>query len=281
MIGVALADDDELIRMGLRVLIAREDDLELCGEAADGAAALTLVRHTRPDVLLLDLKMPGLDGIGVLHAIAADPALAATRVIVVTTFEIDRYVVAALQAGASGFLLKSSVPAELVRAVRVVAAGQALLSPSVTRRVVGLFGRKLVGPTPARVAWDSLTAREREMVAWVTTGLSNDEIAAELVLSPDTVRTHVSRAMVKLGARDRAQLEWGIPRSWSRRPARTVQRHTSMLPGAPNPTSVRRTVPGRSGAGRGEGRGDRRDPRPAAHAGSLPAPAADRPGWHG
>jgi DNA-binding NarL/FixJ family response regulator len=205
-ISVALADDDELVRMALRVLITREDDLELRGEAVDGDDALAVVRATRPDVLLLDLKMPGLDGLGVLQAIAADPALAATRVIVVTTFEIDRYVVAALQAGASGFLLKSSVPAELVRAVRVVAAGQALLSPSVTRRVVGLFGRRLVGPTPARVAWDSLTARERQMVAWVTTGLSNDEIAAELVLSPDTVRTHVSRAMVKLGARDRAQL---------------------------------------------------------------------------
>jgi DNA-binding NarL/FixJ family response regulator len=206
MITVALADDDELVRMGLRVLIGREDDLRLVGEAADGADALAVVRSTRPDVLLLDLRMPGLDGHGVLRAIAADPQLSGTRVVVVTTFEIDRDVVAALQAGASGFLLKSNVPAELVRAVRVVAAGQALLSPSVTRRVVGLFGRSLVGPTPPQRAWDSLTAREREMVAWVTTGSSNDEIARELVLSPDTVRTHVSRAMVKLGARDRAQL---------------------------------------------------------------------------
>jgi DNA-binding NarL/FixJ family response regulator len=206
MISVALADDDELVRMGLRVLVAREDDLDLVGEAVDGEGALAIVRSGRPDVLLLDLKMPGLDGLGVLRAIAADPRLARTRVIVVTTFEIDRYVVAALQAGASGFLLKSNVPAELVRAIRVVAAGQALLSPSVTRRVVGMFGRHVAGPTPPRVAWDSLTAREREMVAWVATGLSNDEIARELVLSPDTVRTHVSRAMVKLAARDRAQL---------------------------------------------------------------------------
>jgi DNA-binding NarL/FixJ family response regulator len=206
MISVALADDDELVRMGLRVLIGREDDLALVGEAADGDDALAVVRSARPDVLLLDLRMPGLDGLGVLRAIAADPELVGTRVVVVTTFEIDRDVVAALQAGASGFLLKSNVPAELVRAIRVVAAGQALLSPSVTRRVVGLFGRTLVGPTPPGAAWDSLTAREREMVAWVTTGLSNDEIARELVLSPDTVRTHVSRAMVKLGARDRAQL---------------------------------------------------------------------------
>jgi DNA-binding NarL/FixJ family response regulator len=206
VITVALADDDELVRMGLRVLVGREDDLDLVGEAGDGDAALALVRATRPDVLLLDLKMPGADGIEVLRAIAADPDLGGTRVVVVTTFEIDRYVVAALQAGASGFLRKSSAPAELVHAVRVVAAGQALLSPSVTRRVVGMFGRHLAGPTPPRVAWESLTGREREMVAWVTTGRSNDEIAAELVLSPDTVRTHVSRAMVKLGARDRAQL---------------------------------------------------------------------------
>jgi DNA-binding NarL/FixJ family response regulator len=206
MISVALADDDELVRMGLGILIAREDGLELVGEAADGDGALAIVRSERPDVLLLDLKMPRLDGLGVLRAIAADPKLARTRVIVVTTFEIDRYVVEALQAGASGFLLKSNVPAELVRAIRVVAAGQALLSPSVTRRVVGMFGRHLAGPTPPRVAWESLTTREREMVAWVATGLSNDEIAHELVLSPDTVRTHISRAMAKLAARDRAQL---------------------------------------------------------------------------
>jgi DNA-binding NarL/FixJ family response regulator len=206
MISVALADDDELVRMGLRVLVARENDLDLVGEAVDGDGALAIVRSRCPDVLLLDLKMPGLDGIGVLRGIAADPKLSRTRVIVVTTFEIDRYVAEALQAGASGFLLKSNVPAELVRAIRVVAAGQALLSPSVTRRVIGMFGRHLAGPVPPRVAWDSLTTREREMVAWVATGQSNDEIARELVLSPDTVRTHVSRAMVKLGARDRAQL---------------------------------------------------------------------------
>jgi DNA-binding NarL/FixJ family response regulator len=206
MISVALADDDELVRMGLRVLVTREADLDLVGEAVDGEGALALVRSARPDVLLLDLKMPGLDGLGVLRAIAADPAPAHTRVIVVTTFEIDRYVVEALQAGASGFLLKSNVPAELVRAIRVVAAGDALLSPSVTRRVVGMFGRHLAASTPPQVAWDSLTTREREMVAWVATGRSNDEIARELVLSPDTVRTHVSRAMVKLAARDRAQL---------------------------------------------------------------------------
>ncbi|WP_028926286.1 response regulator [Pseudonocardia acaciae] len=205
MISVALADDHELVRLGLRVLIEREADLSLVGEAGDGAGALELVRSARPDVLLLDLRMPGMDGLAVLRAIAAEPELP-TRVIVVTTFEIDQYVVEALQAGASGFLLKNNVPDELVRAVRVVADGQALLSPSVTRRVVGLFGRRLAGPVPSEQAWGSLTDREREMVAWVATGRSNDEIARELVISPDTVRTHVSRAMVKLAARDRAQL---------------------------------------------------------------------------
>lgn len=206
MIDVAIADDDELVRMGVRVLVEREPDLNLVGEAGDGNATLTLLRRTRPQVLLLDLRMPGLDGFGVLRAITREPELSATKVIVVTTFEIDSYVVEALQAGASGFLLKSNVPAELVRAIRVVSEGHALLSPSVTRRVVRLFGPRLRGPVPPRAAWDSLTAREREIVAWVTTGLANDEIAAELVLSPDTVRTHVSRAMVKLAARDRAQL---------------------------------------------------------------------------
>jgi DNA-binding NarL/FixJ family response regulator len=205
-ITVVVADDDELVRMGLRVLVERESDLRLVGEAGDGHQALALVRSTRPDVLLLDLKMPGLDGLGVLRAIAGDDGLAGTRVIVVTTFEIDHYVVEALQHGASGFLLKGNVPAELVGAIRVVAAGQALLSPSITRRVLGLFARRLTGLAAPPPAWRSLTAREREMVAWVATGRSNDEIARELVISPDTVRTHVSRAMVKLGARDRAQL---------------------------------------------------------------------------
>ncbi|MER7208303.1 response regulator transcription factor [Streptosporangium sp. NPDC000239] len=202
-IRVALADDQAVVRMGLRALIEREPDLEFAGEAADGAGALRLLGETRPDVLLLDIRMPGMDGLETLRAIAADPGLAATRVVVVTTFEVDTYVFAALQAGASGFVLKDSAPEELTRAIRVVASGEALLSPSVTRKVIGLFGRHDAAPVEGI---DTLTPREREMVAWVATGRSNDEIAVELVISPETVRTHVSRAMVKLRARDRAQL---------------------------------------------------------------------------
>ncbi|MFF0311032.1 response regulator [Streptosporangium sp. NPDC004379] len=202
-IRVAVADDQAVVRMGLRALIEREPDLEFAGEAADGAAALRLLADTRPDVLLLDIRMPGVDGIDTLRAVAADPALDGTRVVVVTTFGTDRHVFAALQAGASGFVLKDGAPEELAHAIRVVASGEALLSPSVTRKVIGLFGRPGAGPVEGL---DSLTPREREMVAWVATGRSNDEIARELVISPDTVRTHVSRAMVKLRARDRAQL---------------------------------------------------------------------------
>ncbi|GAA3787296.1 response regulator transcription factor [Sphaerisporangium flaviroseum] len=202
-IRVALADDQAVVRMGLKALIDREPDLEFAGEAADGAAALRLLGDTRPDVLLLDIRMTGMDGIDTLRAIAADPALTTTRVLVVTTFEIDQYVFAALQAGASGFVLKDSAPEELAHAIRVVASGEALLSPSVTRKVIGRFSRHDATPVDGL---DTLTPREREMVAWVATGRSNDEIAAELVISPDTVRTHVSRAMVKLRARDRAQL---------------------------------------------------------------------------
>ncbi|MPZ84992.1 MAG: response regulator [Actinophytocola sp.] len=200
MIRVALADDHELVRMGLRVLISREPDLDLVGEATSGAEALALVAGERPDVLLLDIRMPGMDGLETLRRLP----LAEVRVIVVTTFEVDEYVVEALRAGASGFILKGAAPGELVRAIRVVAAGEALLSPSVTKRVVSMFART-VAPSPVP-GLDQLTEREREMVAWVTTGRTNDEIAAELVLSPATVRTHVSWAMVKLGARSRAQL---------------------------------------------------------------------------
>ena len=204
MIRVAVVDDQALVRLGLRALLETEEDTELVGEAADGRAALTLVRAQVPDVVLMDVRMPEMDGLEALRRIGADPALAAVRVIVLTTFELDEYVFAALSAGASGFVLKDGEPAELLRAIRVVADGGSLLSPSVTRRVIAEFtvGRR-VTPHP-RIG--ELTDRERELAAWVATGRSNDEIAAALGVSPATVRTHVSRAMLKLGARDRAQL---------------------------------------------------------------------------
>jgi len=206
VIRVAVIDDQALVRMGLRTLIETEDDLDLVAEAADGREGLAAVRRTRPDVVFMDIRMPTLDGLGALREIAADPALKDVRVVMLTTFELDEYVFEALRLGVSGFVLKDADPEELVRAVRVVAAGESLLSPSVTRRVI----ERLADPGPRRSAphphLDRLTEREREIVAWVATGRSNDEIAAELVVSPATVRTHVSRAMVKLGARDRAQL---------------------------------------------------------------------------
>lgn len=204
MIRVVLADDQAVVRMGLRVLVEREPDMEVVGEAEDGRSVLDRVRAVRPDVLLLDIRMPGMDGLSALREIGADAELRATRVVVVTTFETDEYVFRALESGASGFVLKDTDPADIVRAIRVVAAGQALLAPSVTSRVIATFGgRGTVAPV---AGLDELTARERELVAWVATGRSNAEIGRELFISPDTVRTHVGRAMVKLGARDRAQL---------------------------------------------------------------------------
>ena len=204
-ISVALADDQALVRMGLRVLIESEDDLELAGEAENGRAAVALVRRTRPDVLMMDIRMPEMDGISALRQITAEPELAGVRVIMLTTFELDEYVFDALQAGAAGFLIKDSEPADMLRAVRLVAAGESLLSPSVTRRVIESFTSRsaLRRPHP-RLA--ELTDREREVLSLIGEGLSNEEIAGRLVVSPATARTHVSRAMVKLGARDRAQL---------------------------------------------------------------------------
>ncbi len=206
MIRVLIADDQDLIRIGLRALVESEDDLAVVGEAADGVAVVELARRARPDVVLMDVRMPGVDGIEATRRIVADPELADTRVIVLTTFELDEYVFDALRHGASGFLTKDTRPADLLRAIRLVADGEALLSPSVTRRVVREFANR-----PARVPrlhprLGTLTDREREVVGLVGEGLSNGEIAERLVLSPATARTHVSRAMVKLGARDRAQL---------------------------------------------------------------------------
>jgi len=211
VIRVAVVDDQALVRMGLRMLLDTEDDLDLVAEASDGRAGVAAVRRTVPDVVLMDIRMPVLDGLAALREITADPALAEVRVVMLTTFELDEYVFEALRAGASGFVLKDADPDELVRAVRVVADGGSLLSPSVTRRVIERFavaapGRAAPGWPASHPELDRLTDREREIVAWVATGRSNDEIAAELVVSTATVRTHVSRAMVKLGARDRAQL---------------------------------------------------------------------------
>jgi DNA-binding NarL/FixJ family response regulator len=206
VIRVALADDQQLVRAGFRSLLDSEDGIAVVGEAADGARALDLVRSTRPDVVLMDIRMPELDGLAATRAISADPDLAGVRVVILTTFELDEYVFDALRAGAAGFLVKHTDPAELVRAVRVIATGDALLSPSVTRRLIAEFtARPSRGETSSQ-ALAELTDREREVVILVAQGLSNEDIAADWVVSPATVRTHVSRAMMKLDARDRAQL---------------------------------------------------------------------------
>jgi DNA-binding NarL/FixJ family response regulator len=206
MIRVLLVDDQALVRAGFRALIDSEDDLEVVGEASDGEEALERIGALRPDVVLMDIRMPRLDGIEATRRLAADPALGDVRLIILTTFETDAYVFEALRAGASGFLVKDTEPAELLRAVRVVAGGEALLSPGVTRRLIAEFASAaapVVRPSP-RI--ESLTEREREVMALVAAGLSNDEIAERLVVSPATAKTHVSRVMGKLDARDRAQV---------------------------------------------------------------------------
>jgi DNA-binding NarL/FixJ family response regulator len=205
VIRVVLADDQALVRAGFRALLDAEPDIEVVGEASDGAHAVRLARQTRPDLVLMDIRMPGVDGLTATRQIARDPELAAVRIVVLTTFELDEYVAEALRAGAAGFLLKTTLPAELIHGVRVVAAGDGLLSPSITRRVIEQFATRTAAPAPPRKLAE-LTDREREVVTLAGTGLSNDEIAARLVISPATAKTHVSRAMVKLGARDRAQL---------------------------------------------------------------------------
>jgi DNA-binding NarL/FixJ family response regulator len=205
-VRVALIDDQALLRAGLRALLDAEDGIEVVGEAGDGEQAVALVREQRPDVVLMDIRMPGVDGLEATRRIAADPELAGVKVVVLTTFEVDEYVFEGLRAGAAGFLLKEADPEEIVRAVRVVAEGESLLSPSVTRRVVETFAGGAAPTGPAVSGLDELTEREAEIVSLVGTGLSNGEIAERLVISPATARTHVSRAMLKLGARDRAQL---------------------------------------------------------------------------
>jgi DNA-binding NarL/FixJ family response regulator len=206
VIRVVLADDLVMIRAGLRVLLDAEDDIEVVAEAGDGEEAIARVRAEHPDVVVMDIRMPGLDGLAATRAIVADPDLADVRVVVLTTFDLDEYVFEALRAGAAGFLLKDTEPVDLLRAVRSAAAGDALLSPAITRRLIEEFTARPEHRPIQASALERLTEREREVVALVAAGLSNDEIAATLVISPATARTHVSRAMIKLGARDRAQL---------------------------------------------------------------------------
>jgi DNA-binding NarL/FixJ family response regulator len=205
MTTVLIADDQALVRGGFRALLDAQADIEVVAEAADGDTAVSLAREHRPDVVLMDVRMPGSDGLDATRRIVADPALANVRVVILTTFDLDEYVFEALRAGASGFLLKDTEPVDLLAAVRAVARGDALLAPSVTRRLIEEFAGRLREPRPSGTL-DVLTEREREVVALVGGGLSNDEIAERLVVSPATAKTHVSRAMVKLAVRDRAQL---------------------------------------------------------------------------
>ena len=205
MIRVALADDQVLVRAGFGSLLGAEDDIEVIGEAGDGEEAISLARSSRPDVILMDIRMPRLDGIEATRRIASDASLRAVHVVILTTFELDEYVFEGLRAGAAGFLVKDTDAVELIRAVHVVAAGEALLSPTVTRRLIAEFATRTRGARPVP-ALEVLTPREREVVTLVANGLSNDEIANKLFMSTSTAKTHVTRAMSKLGARDRAQL---------------------------------------------------------------------------
>jgi len=205
MIRVLLADDQVLVRAGFRALLDAQDDIEVVGEAGDGDQAVRLTRELAPDIVLMDIRMPGTDGLAATRQIAADGQLANVRVVILTTFELDEYVFEAVRSGASGFLVKDTEPDELVQAVRVVVGGDALLSPSVTRRLIGEFAARAKEPRrPGGLA--ELTDREQEVLALVGDGLSNGEIAKRLYVSPATAKTHVSRAMIKLQARDRAQL---------------------------------------------------------------------------
>jgi DNA-binding NarL/FixJ family response regulator len=206
VIRVALVDDQALLRAGLRVLLDNEDDIAVVGEAGDGEAAIALARQTRPDVILMDIRMPGLDGVEATKRIAEDDRLEGVRVLILTTFESDEYVFEALRVGASGFLVKDSKPTDILGAVRVLASGEALLSPSVTRRLIEEYAAWPERRRRAPAELDELTPRESEVMELVAYGLTNAEIAERLVVSPATAKTHVSRTMMKLHAHDRAQL---------------------------------------------------------------------------
>ena len=205
MIRVLIADDQALVRAGFRALLAAQEGIEVVGEAADGRQAVELARALKPDVVLMDIRMPVLDGLAATREISLDASLDPVRIVILTTFELDEYVFDAIRGGAAGFLVKDTKPSDLIEAVRVVAGGDALLSPSVTRRLVEEFAARAKEP-PSSSALAELTEREREVMALAGAGLTNEEIARRLVVSIATAKTHVSRAMVKLGVRDRAQL---------------------------------------------------------------------------
>ncbi|MGH2735654.1 MAG: response regulator [Actinomycetota bacterium] len=205
MIRILLADDQALVRAGFKALLDAQDDIEVVGEATDGEEAVRLAKSLVPDLVLMDIRMPGLDGLAATKMIASEPQLDQVKIVILTTFDLDEYVFEALRTGAGGFLVKNTEPAELIHGVRAVAGGDALLSPSVTKRLVEEFATRAKRPNESPQL-DALTDREREVMGLVAEGLTNDEIAERLVVSPATAKTHVSRAMVKLGARDRAQL---------------------------------------------------------------------------
>jgi DNA-binding NarL/FixJ family response regulator len=205
MIKVLLADDQALVRSGFAALLDAEADIQVIGEAANGEEAVQLATRCRPDVVLMDIRMPRVDGVEATRRITGQPQLGSVHVVILTTFAIDDYVFESLRAGAAGFLVKDTDAAELIRAVRAAASGDALLSPKVTRRLIAEFATRSRKPRPVP-GLDLLTPREREVVVAVASGLSNEEIARELYMSPSTAKTHATRAMMKLGARDRAQL---------------------------------------------------------------------------